>query len=256
MATEVDNNSYLHCLGPSTADPADPAPVSTSGWLEELKAARQMVANAALGKVTVDQGLPGALSVADPAAAITSFRHNPLHDMESFVWLSLYLLLIGTLVEARDATPEQLSKFTNNHHRLARKLFTEKVTRRDVINDKKRLEALVTAASLHPQAKLVGFCLVNMTNWLIDAYIAAERTLDEPIKFTVAQDNKLYDRFRHCLLQITALLVQTDLIVTVDAKSCEQLRQALAKPDLPDEDEDEDEIGAPAAKKAKTESSQ
>ncbi|KIP12353.1 hypothetical protein PHLGIDRAFT_113828 [Phlebiopsis gigantea 11061_1 CR5-6] len=264
MATEVDNNSYLHCLEPSSADPVDIAPVSNSEWLDELEEDRQMMANAALGEANVDHGLPGEL-VANQPAAMAPFRHNPLHDMESLVWLSLYLLLVGILVHAGDATPEELSEFTDKHRALARDLFTQKVTRRDVMNDMKRLGALITAASLHPQAELVGAQLAMMTKSLIAAYIAAERTLDEPIKFTVAKDNKLYENFRVHLREILRILVPNDLTVTVDAKSCELLQQALAtaKADpqrtssgtatrsLAEPDAGEDEIGAPAPKKFK-----
>ena len=129
----------------------------------------------------------GADSVADalpgpPKRRIAvSFRHNPLHDFESVLWLSWFIVL-GTAFPQFDGTTEiQWAEYTLNRLNLSNRLFNNNKVRVLVMNaDDNYFEAELEG--LHPKVKCVCDYLDRFREQLADAYRKAEKDALQAVK--------------------------------------------------------------------------
>ncbi|EKM53935.1 uncharacterized protein PHACADRAFT_145449 [Phanerochaete carnosa HHB-10118-sp] len=156
-------------------------------------------------------------TVDSPAAAIP-FRHNPLHDLESVVWLCFYLLLAATFKKEKVVgyTHKAVAAFAAHQDEVFRHVFTRQEMRLHIMNLNAKVDDIFSG--LHPTVKEVAGHLLAMRAPLVEGFIAAEATMsaENPIPFT-AGSRAVAEMGRHVFDIVNQLLSRKDLkILTED----------------------------------------
>ncbi|GJE95037.1 hypothetical protein PsYK624_112160 [Phanerochaete sordida] len=137
----------------------------------------------------------------DENATDVLFRHNPLHDLESTLWLSLYLLLAPEFKVPSTTPAEVASRYRTQQQIVFHKLFSNRETRRDIMSGRAAtLDRLFSG--LDPAIAAVARQLLKMRTPLISAFeeAEAEMTAENPIPFSAG--SKAAARMQSRLLQI------------------------------------------------------
>ena len=113
------------------------------------------------------------------------FMHNPLHDLESIFWLSLYLLLAGQLKRIKGNPVVLTAEQQEAQHKLSGKIFGNSGFR-----DRVMYSSILTVSlkNIHPSLCDVVELLADLRYYLHEAFVKAEQNLVSYISFTVAQD--------------------------------------------------------------------
>ncbi|GJE95074.1 hypothetical protein PsYK624_112530 [Phanerochaete sordida] len=124
-----------------------------------------------------------------PNASITDvpFRHNPLHDFESVVWLSFYLLL-APVFKSRKTAPEVASKYRTKQEVVFHKLFSDRITRTHIMSGESQVDHHFS--ELDPTVSAVAQQLLEVRTPLVNAFrrAEAEMTAERPIPFSVGEE--------------------------------------------------------------------
>lgn len=120
------------------------------------------------------------------------FRHNPLHDMESVLWLSLFVLLVSECENELDDKgrrkydPQNFQTFMDAQKALAWRLFCDRETRVHVMKDANYLAG--QTAGLHPTVCSILNELSFMCTDLRRAFKDGEKNLEPDIDGRVSMD--------------------------------------------------------------------
>ena len=126
--------------------------------------------------------LPGQTS----QETVVPFMHNPLHDLESIFWLSLYLLLIGQLKAIKGKSVVLSADQQNAQHNVVGALFGDPTFRCHIMClNVDILEQHMEG--VHPSLVYLAEFLIDYRYHLYKAFVKAERNLVNYIPFTVAQ---------------------------------------------------------------------
>ena len=195
MSVEVDRHGYLH-------RPKRAVLKINSDW-DDIDFHNII-------EVPTEGGVP------DTKLTYIPFRHNPLHDLESVLWLCIYLLLAAMFKKRVQDTHQGVASFTANQEALFRKLFTRRDTRLDIMHAGTNMMEMFTG--LHPTVCDVVNYLDIMRTALVDAFDEAEATMmaDAPIPFTAGLEAAGV-MARQVVAIVTRALVDNDLeILTED----------------------------------------
>ncbi|EKM48777.1 uncharacterized protein PHACADRAFT_132197 [Phanerochaete carnosa HHB-10118-sp] len=144
-----------------------------------------------------------------PVLHVMPFRHNPLHDLESVLWLALYIVLCSTIEKWNaDLPDEEWANYSLARSRLAAKLFNDSVFRSEVIGVGNAFCS--SLAKLHPAIQAICDKLDEYIMELVGLYRSAEQRqlqaaieaasassatpVPEAIPYTVAHKAKFYKK--------------------------------------------------------------
>ena len=144
------------------------------------------------------------------------FRHNPLHDMESIFWLSVWLPLRLKLVENDpDISSKAWNQFMAAQGTLGDQLFRDQAFRGSVMAN-----CLVDhVADILPQVSTIVCILDDFRQALVDRFREVEKRIREPgykIGFDAADG--LHSSLHQDLVEIATLLDKKNLFVDIGAK--------------------------------------
>ncbi|GJE97380.1 hypothetical protein PsYK624_135970 [Phanerochaete sordida] len=135
MAVEVEHGRYKFITEDSL--PALPLQVHVDDEEEsDLRSVRANMEAASLKRRRDEEqeaSLSSVETIKESSPRRVGFRHNPLHDMESVLWVSYWMVLCTKL--ARPATCREAiwEQYMSKHAEVARKLFTEPESRSSVL---------------------------------------------------------------------------------------------------------------------------
>ena len=132
------------------------------------------------------------------------FRYNPLHDFESVLWLSFYLLLAVELKNIGDLTPYQVTA----QHILAYILFYDLAFRIHVIQGGVLTKNLT---GIHPRITRIIQLVDTMREHLTYTFYNAEAGLSELVPFSAA--NRIEQLWREPMEEIVRYLQKEDITV-------------------------------------------
>lgn len=155
---------------------------------------------------------------------LVPFRYNLLHDMESLLWLALFLLVASTTVDAGKRFPEITEGERAAQHQLAANLFCDIAFRRGVMQSG-TLKSCVSP--LHPRIAGMVLELETIRSYLTNAFIETEQDLAVPMPSYVAKS--IYAYFHKQLHTIHSHLQADDIVVAADEVSYKRLMGTLAK---------------------------
>ncbi|EKM56466.1 uncharacterized protein PHACADRAFT_207697 [Phanerochaete carnosa HHB-10118-sp] len=138
---------------------------------------------------------------------VMPFRHNPLHDLESVLWLALYIVLCSTIEKwDTDLPDEQWANYSLARYRLAAKVFDNSVFRADVVGSGSAFYS--SLSKLHPTLQAICIKLNEYLVELVNLYMYAEQrqmqaaieaasagnttTVPDVILYTAARKTKFY----------------------------------------------------------------
>lgn len=222
MAVEVAAHNYLYV--PIMQNPRG---LPTGGGIrhqmdKERRRARQRGQDVGTGMTAVPQ-LPtideaGGVANVDKVKISTPFRHNPLHDLESILWLALYMLLCSDLVKKDSSiTEEDWNQSMDAHGRLAAKFFTDKEYRARALGGEVHFEESLD--TLLPEAQSVMLKLNQMRGLIVTRYHDVEQHLDKnsSIRSDVAAD--ICPMIKEILWNVTEYLRKNNFEIKVDGIS-------------------------------------
>lgn len=177
MAAEVHNGQYSHnpLPLPNTGDPNDDSRAPPASNLNTVTV--QNLAGDQSAPLPFDYWEQPADEVpqkVDDEPAPVMFKHNPLHDLESLLWLAFYLLLCTILHLPRpaDVSDEQCESYQRAQDKLAADIFHNMCTRGNMtITD--AFSALLIG--LHPRVYVICKKLDDVRKALKTAYMESER---------------------------------------------------------------------------------
>ncbi|EKM53990.1 uncharacterized protein PHACADRAFT_122666 [Phanerochaete carnosa HHB-10118-sp] len=137
------------------------------------------------------------------------FRHNPLHDLESVLWIALYIVLCSTIEKwDADLPDEEWANYSLERSRLAAKLFNDSLFRAEVVGGGNAFRW--SLPKLHPTLQAISRKLNEYLVELVGLYRSAEQqqlraaneaaSVDnatagpEAIPYTVAYTAKFYKK--------------------------------------------------------------
>lgn len=163
-----------------------------------------------------------------PNASTTDvpFRHNPLHDFESVVWLSFYLLLASVFKLSRKTPPEVASKYRTKQEVVFHKLFSERNMRIHIMNGGSQADHHFS--ELDPTVSAVAQLLLKMRTPLVNAFMRAEAemTTERPIPFSMGKEAAA-GMGTEILEIIAETLASKDLFISTEDKT--RPRKPVAK---------------------------
>ena len=142
--------------------------------------------------------------VAESIEKSVPFQYNPLHDFESVLWLSLYLLVAVELKNIGDLSPCQQTA----QHNLAYRLFDDLVFRKHVIQPGVLTKNLT---GIHPRLTHIIKLLDTMRDCLTTAFYSAEEELSESVPFSAAMG--IEEQWTSTMYKIMECLKKEDIIV-------------------------------------------
>ena len=141
---------------------------------------------------------------------VVPFRNNPLHDFESIYWLALYLPLFGEI-----QLPDGAAKMTSAHMQACQTLAG-----RAFANGLPRLVFLRCGkfeGCLHPMVSGVVEVLDGLRQTVVDAFMEAEASLEQPIPFSVSEAT--CEAVGGALVKVIEHLKTRDIVVLHDGVS-------------------------------------
>ncbi|EKM52667.1 uncharacterized protein PHACADRAFT_211889 [Phanerochaete carnosa HHB-10118-sp] len=179
----------------------DPAATLPPVQTAQPEAGPNTVSNSALNEIT-DAALPHP-DTTHPGGVI--FRHNPLHDHESVLWLSLFVLLVSEYRNSelnekgeRKYDAQTFQGFMDAQHALAWKLFCE-------------------PDGLHPTVGKIICELSSMGSHLVDAFKDAEKDLKPGVVGPILTNWPTVNwQLGQNVLRIMSILKQTPLHLLTD----------------------------------------
>lgn len=148
------------------------------------------------------------------------FRHNPLHDMESVVWLAFYLTVFCEVAYPDDVTPIVKRIRNTALKALGQKLFDDRYR---VFTASLHLRKIIPN-DLDPRFHPILEQLMALTDLLVDFHRSAEQNLHEPPHephYTEEALTTLYMEMKENLAGIAAMLKDDDITLVVDCDSHE-----------------------------------
>ena len=201
MSTEVDSQQYLY-----QSTTYEPQSVSDEEQVDAIKLAHRRELQALLEEdedpeddktrdlsIAADEN-QSPPKIKDPQLDTSvPFKHNPLHDLESVLWVALFVLLCSTYVQDRSISEAEWQRYRDAHRELAKKLFCNQVYRYLAMSSPKRL--LQDLDSLHPRiGEIARKLVINFGQVLVTRYRRIEEDLPEDgVRFSHASD--LYSHF-------------------------------------------------------------
>ena len=152
--------------------------------------------------------LPGQTS----QETVVPFMHNPLHDLESIFWLSLYLLFMGQLQAIKRKPVVLTADQQNAQHKLVENLSDSSNSAFRLIIMRLNFDILVRhMEGVHPSLVNIARFLANYQYYLHEAFVKAEANLVDYIRFTVAQN--VNDDLDQVMKDICEYLGKEDILV-------------------------------------------
>ena len=218
MSTEVAQHTYCHACGPRVNDQSQVYD-KWSGMAQFLR--RQQLAQGEspapiLASSSVNHDDPP-LDLPDNPVC-TPFRHNPLHDLESVLWLSLWLPLRSKLVKDNaEISIQEWNDHMTAQSDLAEQLFQDKGFRNSVMDGDFLLAS--HAKETLPQVRQIIRKIDVFRQSLVSRYRQVERSIHKPgykIGFDAADG--LYLPLHHRFAGIAATLEEKGLFVDFAAE--------------------------------------
>lgn len=130
-----------------------------------------------------------------PAARVIRkrpFRQNPLHDLESVLWLGLFVLFCSVLKRFADSdmTDEQWTGYMKRRKEVAAKLFNNETFRQQVIFMSNAFSEQLPG--LHPQLQKICLVLEAFCELLVSRYTEVERR-PGPISLASTVTEEVYE---------------------------------------------------------------
>lgn len=228
MATEVESQRYLYSkdYDDDESDEDDEA-INTKKWVTEAKQRRTIAGETdavAAGKVAT------AVAAAEvPAAPLEEptiplprpdiFKHNPLHDLESVFWVSVWIVVCSEFFKNNpNFTDEQWQAYLDRHSEFAMLLFCDQSFRQSAISSS--LTFLSGFNGLLPQLGNTAHRLDQFRRRLLRRYKLAEKSLGEPeyqVEFPKVA-GKLHQKMIDLFDTSTKNLRKKDLKINVQAQ--------------------------------------
>ena len=180
MSTEVESHRYLYWK-----DKVQARPSAASNWRD--RTARRLDKGKA---PAVRSRTPPPKSTKDPLKN-ANFRHNPIHDIESVFWLSLYILLVCIIIRDPKGSEKEHNAYMRAQRKLSYELFCNPVFRREVMAG----DGLLTqgSANLYPQVGRAILMLDEVRKQIVQFYREAEENLhEEPHEPNLQKLEELY----------------------------------------------------------------
>ncbi|GJE97364.1 hypothetical protein PsYK624_135800 [Phanerochaete sordida] len=122
------------------------------------------------------------------------FRHNPLHDLESVLWLGLYIVTCSVLSRFNDTktvSDAQWEEYLKARRVLAAKLFYDRSFRCNVIQPSNSFSSCFW--DQHPQLRLICDVFDEFREVLVEQYETVEQR-PGPITFASATAGRVHDK--------------------------------------------------------------
>ncbi|EKM48415.1 uncharacterized protein PHACADRAFT_266377, partial [Phanerochaete carnosa HHB-10118-sp] len=150
------------------------------------------------------------------------FRHNPLHDLESVLWLSLFVLLVSEYENSelnekgeRKYDAQTFQAFMDAQQALAWKLFCEPNCRMAVMMTANYLARQTDG--LHPTVAKIICELDFMCSDLVDAFKDAEKDLKPGVAEPITMDwSAVNGQLSQSIMAVISILEQTPLHLLKD----------------------------------------
>ncbi|GJE97385.1 hypothetical protein PsYK624_136020 [Phanerochaete sordida] len=202
MSTEVDGRKYHYLHHKRVVEPTKKSRADRLALMDPHPAPKPAESTAALKAPAL---------VATPRMSATlSFIYNPLHDLESVWWLSLWALVARRYVQQPDDDPEQFFLACRNQSTFTSLVFYSRGNRFECMRIHGTFQDHVNTLAL-PAVKAAAAHLEFIRATLTEYFTKAEQAV-ENIKFaTVAAQRdaggaSLYDRMFDALDDITKLM--------------------------------------------------
>lgn len=177
MAIEVELDKYLHdgsktseiktevAHGAARVDPRDRKKAALEKMTRTMK---RKVDDCESSDEEGPQVQEGTLPVCRPP-----FRHNPLHDLESLLWLALYIILCSDMSRWDTSLSEQdWARYLLARRKLAANLFNNPTARLQTMMRSNTFQ--YDLAQLHPLLRAICEQLNTYREYLVELYISAE----------------------------------------------------------------------------------
>ncbi|KAJ3542253.1 hypothetical protein NM688_g5988 [Phlebia brevispora] len=141
------------------------------------------------------------------------FLYNPLHDLESLWWVALFFIVAGKVIDDKSGSFMENAR-REDQANFAKKLFRTYTYRTRAFQDSDCFEKVLD--SLHPALEEVGLALDMLRNFLLAAYVDAEKDVQN-IQFDVAVG------VHACFIEFFGSLAQSlhEKDITIDPLACE-----------------------------------
>ncbi|GJE97376.1 hypothetical protein PsYK624_135920 [Phanerochaete sordida] len=174
MAVEVDLHKYLHARAVKnsevarTEENAEGVDERTERKLAMRKAKKTQAQSQSQATASHPQQLAEL-----PKIGTMPFRHNPLHDLESLLWLAFYIVLCS-IMEKWDSrvSDEQWASYALSRRTLAAKLFNDLLFRHWLVSGGVLDPEL---KQLHPTLHVICDKVKQCLEDLSDLYLSAEQ---------------------------------------------------------------------------------
>lgn len=230
MSTEVECHRYLHRGIYDEDDSDDSEEIDWQAWVNEStdrrKGADTVHTDGEISDSTSISGDTEGPTVSPEELAIVQlprrnvFRHNPLHDLESVLWVSIWVTVCSTFIKNNPKiTDEEWGKYLERHSAFAAQLFGDPSFRRDAMSSS--LDFLDGFNGLIPELSWVALRLDDIKSKLLARYKAAEKRLNDPnyqIEFE-AVAGKLHFKMVQVFGAISGALHKKDLKIDVQMQT-------------------------------------
>lgn len=188
MSTEVECHDYLHRPNKNKASENDRGEVDYNAWMTKstnrwkakpVKSEGPSAGNAADAGATSEPSASSKRMKMVQLPRRNVFRHNPLHDLESVLWVSVWVTVCSTFVKNNlQTTDEEWNRYLEHHGVFARQLFCDPSFRRSAMSSSPNL--LAGFVGLIPELSWVALQLDKIKTSLLTRYEEAEERLDDP----------------------------------------------------------------------------
>ena len=174
---------------------------------------------------------------------VQPFRYNPLHDLESLLWIGIYFLTAFVPAKCLQDVDRDLIAFVIHLKEFFETTFLTAAGRREVFTNPQSFRNELYD-SIHPDFREAGEALVDILDQLAELYEKVERSTppEEIDFFTIASQSKIYDVVTSAFKQVVAIFEEEDVVVErLDhpALSVAALNITFLDSEPPEEDEEE-----------------
>ena len=234
MALEVESQSYMY--NELTASEHVQKSVDRRmaeerrDAIEALRLARRQAASAAKASTTSRSSTTAHSNIVIP------FKHNPLHDLESVVWVVIWLFVCSEFVQEDPALldADEWSRILKNHAGFATRLFRQDIFRRNAMTTSTTLlNGFDTAL---PQVQQHAQALNAIRDALLKCFVAVDKQrkrTGEQVSFKNIVEFEIHHTIINALEDISLALSGDDLKINVSAwaEQRNKMRDAVVMPD-------------------------
>ncbi|EKM53007.1 uncharacterized protein PHACADRAFT_124468 [Phanerochaete carnosa HHB-10118-sp] len=235
MPVEIDNHGYLF----DSEDAAeDDSPVDYELAFAELELPTDRTPSASATPPAIMQVSMSLAQDSQPQPPPALFQHNYLHDLESHLWLSLYVLICGKIRDSFQDRPEvDFNACMQRHGDLAVNLFCDRRFRLAVMTSSSKLKTELWG--LLPQIMAIAPELDQVRTLIATRYRQFEHDLGTVHMMNATEMGSLYVSIHKRFGTMVNLLKNNNLHVVVDSTPFpfeERMHQILEENAIKDAD--------------------